>query len=88
MPSLIRNYTRVAVVQLDFLPAALVERRSPLEDPLFDFGRPDALLPAEGVVPPQFEGRLKRCAGGSGRRTAISSCGGCRRSSARAGRGA
>jgi predicted amidohydrolase len=59
MPSSQVRYTRVAVVQLDYLPAALVERRSPLEDPLFDFGRPDSLLPADGVVPPQFEERLK-----------------------------
>lgn len=40
------TYTRVAVVQLAYHPAALVDRRSPLEDPLFDpRGGPDALLP-------------------------------------------
>lgn len=37
----IRTYTRVAVVQLAYQPAALIDRRSPLEDPLFDVGRPD-----------------------------------------------
>jgi len=40
------TYTRVAVVQLAYHPAALVDRRSPLEDPLFDpRGGPDSLLP-------------------------------------------
>ena len=40
------TYTRVAVVQLAYHPAALVDRRSPLEHPLFDpRGGPDSLLP-------------------------------------------
>jgi WD40 repeat protein/predicted amidohydrolase len=59
MPSVIRNYTRVAVVQLAYHPAALLERRSPLEDPLFEFGKPDSLLPADGIIPQQFEARFK-----------------------------
>lgn len=46
------TYTRVAVVQLAYHPAALVDRRSPLEDPLFDpKGGPDSLLPRGGEVP-------------------------------------
>ncbi len=45
------SYTRVAVVQLAYHPAALVDRRSPLEDPIFDpKGGPDPLLP-QAVAP-------------------------------------
>lgn len=44
--------TRVAVVQLAYHPAILADRRSPLEDPLFDPKRPESsLLPAGGEVP-------------------------------------
>jgi hypothetical protein len=32
---------RVAVVQLDYDPAILVNQRSPLEDPLFTRGTPE-----------------------------------------------
>jgi predicted amidohydrolase len=54
-----RQYTRVAVVQLNFHPAVLVQRRWPLEDPLYEIDKPDSLLPADGVVPPEFEPRLR-----------------------------
>jgi predicted amidohydrolase len=46
-----RHYTRVAVVQLDVHPAATVDRRTPLEDPIFEFGKPDSLLPGNGQIP-------------------------------------
>jgi WD40 repeat protein/predicted amidohydrolase/energy-coupling factor transporter ATP-binding protein EcfA2 len=59
MPPAIRRHTRVAVVQLAYHPAAVVDRRSPLEDPLFELGKPDALLPDSGLVPPEFEARWK-----------------------------
>ena len=52
-----RHFTRVAVVQLDVHPAAVVERRTPLEDPLFEFGKPDSLLPTDGSLPPVFKDR-------------------------------
>jgi formylglycine-generating enzyme required for sulfatase activity/predicted amidohydrolase len=48
----------VAVVQLDYLPAAISERRSTLENPLFVPGEPDALWPA-GRIAPEVEQRLK-----------------------------
>lgn len=52
------GYTRVAVVQLAYLPAALRRdrTRSPLEDPLFDLRKPeqaDALLPQGMTSPPE-----------------------------------
>ncbi|MBL9102329.1 MAG: pentapeptide repeat-containing protein [Myxococcales bacterium] len=50
--------TRVAVVQLAYHPAAVLEMRSPLEDPLFEIGKPDSLLPANGHVPPVLEERF------------------------------
>ena len=59
MSEIFRRYTRVAVVQLAYHPAALLQRRSPLEDPLFELGRPDSLLPAQGVVPEEFEVRWR-----------------------------
>ncbi|MFO7565126.1 MAG: pentapeptide repeat-containing protein [Enhygromyxa sp.] len=44
------SHTRVAVVQFDFHPAALIHRRSPLEDPIFDSREDrDSLLPSSGV---------------------------------------
>lgn len=46
------SYTRVAVAQLDYLPAALIDRRSPLADPLFELGKPSSLLAPSGDVPP------------------------------------
>ena len=46
-----RSHTRVAVVQLDVHPAAVVGLRSPLEDPLFEFGKPDSLVPGDGIIP-------------------------------------
>jgi predicted amidohydrolase len=60
----VRRYTRVAVVQLAYHPAAVVQRRSPQEDPLFEFSKPDqppkpdSLLPASGDVPARFKSRL------------------------------
>jgi WD40 repeat protein len=48
------SHTRVAVVQIDFHPAALVDRHSPLEDPLFQLTGPSSLLPASGLVPEQL----------------------------------
>ncbi len=42
------HFACVAVAQLDFLPAALVGGRSPLEDPLFAPGRADSLVPPGG----------------------------------------
>ena len=59
MAALNRHYTRVAVVQLDVLPAAVLERRTPLEDPLFEFGKPDSLLRSDGTIPAEFEERFK-----------------------------
>ncbi len=50
-----RNYTRVAVVQLDVHPAAVIQRRMLTEDPLFAFGQADSLEPGSGVVPQDFE---------------------------------
>ncbi len=54
-----RSYTRVAVVQLDIVPAALLRHRSPLEDPLFEIGAPDGLAPASGDVSPSWFARLE-----------------------------
>ncbi|MCB9728145.1 MAG: hypothetical protein H6746_06665 [Deltaproteobacteria bacterium] len=51
-------YTRVAVVQLDYIPAALIDHRSPLEDPAFALAKGDSLEPAGGC-PPAFSERLK-----------------------------
>ncbi|WP_181234476.1 eIF2A-related protein, partial [Enhygromyxa salina] len=48
------SHTRVAVVQIDFHPAALVDRRSTLEDPLFELHALSHLLPASGLVPEQL----------------------------------
>jgi predicted amidohydrolase len=59
MPPSIRRFTRVAVVQMDYHPAALLDRRSPLEDPLFELGKPDSLLPETGVVPRGLESRFR-----------------------------
>lgn len=50
--------TRVAVVQLAYHPAATLEMRSPLEDPLFQIGKTDSLMPANGHVPPVLEERF------------------------------
>lgn len=52
------TYTRVAVVQMAFHPAIVVGRRSPLEDPLFDLRKDDALAPAAGEVPAALAARL------------------------------
>ena len=49
-----RKYTRVAVAQFDYRPAALIDRRSPLEDPLFSLNTPHSLLPINGSIPPKF----------------------------------
>ncbi|GAB4563796.1 MAG: hypothetical protein Tsb0020_13270 [Haliangiales bacterium] len=54
-----RSYTRVAVVQLDIVPAALLQHRSPLEDPLFEIGAPDGLAPISGDVSPSWSARLE-----------------------------
>ncbi|MCB9759562.1 MAG: NACHT domain-containing protein [Alphaproteobacteria bacterium] len=43
--------TRVAVAQLAFHPAARVDGRSPLEDPLFALGQRDSLRPSSGLPP-------------------------------------
>lgn len=53
-----RALTRVAVVQLAYHPAIVVERRSPLEDPLYRAGVPDPLLPESGTVPEPLKPRL------------------------------
>src|SRR6185503_904596 len=50
--------TRVAVVQLAVHPALLLERRSALENPLFAWKEPDALLPEGGVVPEALQERF------------------------------
>ncbi|WP_437281606.1 pentapeptide repeat-containing protein [Sorangium sp. So ce375] len=53
------TYTRVAVVQLAYHPAIVVDRRSPLEDPLFDpRGASDSLLPSRGEVPEAIKPKL------------------------------
>ena len=52
------TYTRVAVVQMAFHPAIVVGRRSPLEDPLFDLRKDDALAPTAGEVPAAIAARL------------------------------
>ncbi|WP_437959880.1 pentapeptide repeat-containing protein [Sorangium sp. So ce119] len=53
------KYTRVAVVQLAYHPAIVVDRRSPLEDPLFDpRGASDSLLPPSGEVPEALKPKL------------------------------
>lgn len=44
------SYTRVAVVQIDYHPAVLLNRRSPLGDPIED-AEDDPLLPSKGYVP-------------------------------------
>lgn len=49
------SHTRVAVVQIDFHPAALVDWHSPLEDPLFQLNAPSSSLPAGGLVPAELE---------------------------------
>lgn len=51
------HFTRAAVAQLDFVPAAVIQRRSPLEDPLFELGKPDSLLPP-GPPPAQLSAEL------------------------------
>ena len=55
----IRRFTRVAVVQMAYHPATLLGRRSPLEDPLFELGKTDSLMPESGVVPRELESRLR-----------------------------
>lgn len=50
--------TRVAVVQLAYHPAILVDRRSPLEDPLFKLGAPDTLTASRQELPEVFAARL------------------------------
>ncbi|WP_438043395.1 eIF2A-related protein [Sorangium sp. So ce128] len=53
-------YTRVAVAQLAYYPAIIVDRRSPLEDPLFDpRTAADSLLPARADVPDAIKPRLE-----------------------------
>ncbi|WP_437930576.1 pentapeptide repeat-containing protein [Sorangium sp. So ce291] len=53
------TYTRVAVVQLAYHPAIVMQRRSPLEDPLFDpRAASDSLLPSRGEVPEALKPRL------------------------------
>ncbi|WP_437899842.1 pentapeptide repeat-containing protein [Sorangium sp. So ce124] len=53
------TYTRVAVVQLAYHPAIVLDRRSPLEDPLFDpKGASDSLLPSRGEVPEAIKPKL------------------------------
>jgi WD40 repeat protein/predicted amidohydrolase len=59
MSEVFGRYTRVAVAQLAYHPAALLQRRSPLEDPLFELGKPDSLLPVQGFVPDEFEPRWR-----------------------------
>ena len=49
---------RVAVVQLAYHPAILIDRRSPLEDPLFDPGAPDSLAPERGELPLPLKEKL------------------------------
>lgn len=51
--------TRVAVVQLAFHPAALVRRRSPIEDPLFSPEADPVLEPAHGAIPAELESRRR-----------------------------
>lgn len=51
--------TRVAVVQLAFHPAALVHRRSPIEDPLFKSGVASALQPRPGAIPAALKDRQR-----------------------------
>ena len=55
----IRRFTRVAVVQMAYHPATLLGRRSPLEDPPFELGKTDSLMPESGVVPRELESRLR-----------------------------
>ncbi|WP_437758951.1 eIF2A-related protein [Sorangium sp. So ce1389] len=51
--------TRVAVVQLAYHPAIVLDRRSPLEDPLFDpRAASDSLLPSRGEVPEAIKPKL------------------------------
>ncbi len=50
-----RSYARVAVVQLDVLPAVIYKHRSPLEDPLFAKDGPDGLMPDASVPEAWFE---------------------------------
>ncbi|WP_437680875.1 pentapeptide repeat-containing protein [Sorangium sp. So ce131] len=58
-PSVLPTYTRVAVVQLAYYPAIILDRRSPLEDPLFDPKVPsDSLLPPRGEVPEAIKPKL------------------------------
>ncbi|HSP82019.1 MAG TPA: hypothetical protein VLQ93_26090, partial [Myxococcaceae bacterium] len=57
--SLPTPYTRVAVVQLAFHPAIVVERYSPLEDPLFVSKRGDSLRPTSGSTPESLHAQLE-----------------------------
>src|SRR5690349_13627697 len=57
MPS--RVYTRVAVAQLACHPAIALPDRAPLEDPLFDVARADAMR-LEGQPPPELEERFRQ----------------------------
>ncbi|XXX80807.1 pentapeptide repeat-containing protein [Sorangium sp. So ce134] len=53
-------YTRVAVVQLAYYPAIIIDRRSPLEDPLFDpRSAADSLLPSRADVPDAIKPKLE-----------------------------
>ena len=54
------SHTRVAVVQIDFHPAALVDRHSPLADPLFQLNAPSSLLPVSGLVPAELNEPLEQ----------------------------
>ena len=47
--------TRVAVVQLAYHPAIVADRRSPLEDPLYDPKGRDSLTPERGDIPDLFK---------------------------------
>lgn len=64
IPLVVRpHYTRVAVAQLDFVPAAVIHRRSPLEEPLFELGAPDSLLPEGGSFPRELHDALEQLRG-------------------------
>jgi predicted amidohydrolase len=52
------NRLRVAVAQLAYHPAILIDRRSPLEDPLFDPAAPDSFAPEQGELPLPLKEKL------------------------------
>lgn len=55
---MLRTHTRVAVIQLAYHPATLIQRRSPLEDPLFDAAAPDSLVPPSNEIPDSLKPKL------------------------------